>query len=157
PAFAGMDVQLAYPRVEHFSTLTGLVDPHDGTNRLFALEKNGPIRVIENRPDVESWSTFLDLSDSTANDFECGLLSMAFHPDYVHNGYFYVTYINKATLPLKWVLARYHVSANDPNVADPNSELRLIEIPQQQLLHKGGNLMFGPDGYLYVSAGEDGD
>jgi hypothetical protein len=112
--------------------------------------------VFNDTPNVSSSTLFLDLSDSTANNFECGLLGMAFHPDFANNGYFYVTYINKATLPLKWVLARYHVSA-DPNVADPASELRLIEIPQTNTYHKGGDMHFGPDGYLYVSVGEDGD
>jgi hypothetical protein len=126
PASAQMDVQVAFPNLPYFSTLTGLVDPLDGTGRLFALEKNGPIRVFNNNPNVSTWRTFLDLSDSTANTFECGVLDIAFPRDYAQNGYFYVTYINKAREPLKWVLERYHVSA-DPNVADPNSALRLIE------------------------------
>jgi glucose/arabinose dehydrogenase len=156
PTFAQMDVQLAFPAMPYFSTITSIVDPLDGTDRLFVVEKNGPIRVFQNDPSVSSFGTFLDLADSTANNFECGALSMAFHPDYDNNGYFYVTYINKARLPLKWVLARYHVS-NDPNVADPNSELRLIEIPQENTYHKGGQVVFGPDGYLYVTTGEDGD
>jgi glucose/arabinose dehydrogenase len=154
-ASAAINVQNAFPNLPYFSTLTGLVDPFDGTARLFALEKNGPIRVFNNNPSVSTWTTFLDLSDSTANTFECGLLDIAFPPDYAQSGYFYVTYINNARQPLKWVLERYHVSA-DPNVADPNSALRLIEIPQVATYHKGGCMQFGPDGYLYVSVGEDG-
>ena len=154
PAFAAMDVQIAYPNLPYFATPVGLVASPDG--RLFALEKDGRIKVFNDTPNVATSTMFLDLADSTANNFECGMLGMAFHPDYANNGYFYVTYINKAKLPLKWVLARYHVSA-DPNVADPNSELRLIEITQQNTYHKGGDIHFGPDGYLYTTAGEDGD
>ncbi len=154
PVFAAMDVQLAFPLLPFFATPTGLVASED--NRLFVLEKDGRIKVFDNAPNVATSTLFLDLADSTANNFECGLLGMAFHPNYAQNGYFYDTYINKATLPLKWVLARYHVSA-DPNVADPNSELRLIEILQTNTYHKGGDIHFGPDGFLYVTTGEDGD
>ena len=156
PASAAMDVQIAFPNLPFFDTPTGLVDPLDGTGRLFVTEKDGFIHVFNNNPNVSTATLFLTLEDSTANNFECGMLGLAFHPNYAQNGYFYVTYINKATLPIKWVLARYHVSA-DPNVADPNSELRLIEIPQGNTYHKGGQIVFGPDGYMYVSIGEDGD
>jgi len=155
PAVAAMDVQIAFPNLPSFDTPTGLVDPMDGTDRLFVLEKNGLIHVFQNDPSVSTATLFLTLEDSTENNFESGLCGLAFHPDYANNGYFYVTYINKARLPLKWVLARYHVSS-DPNVADPNSELRLIEIPQVTTYHKGGQIAFGADGYMYVSTGEDG-
>ena len=154
-ASAATDVIYAFPNLSNFSALTGLVDPLDGTARLFAMEKNGVIREFANTPNVSTFTTFLDLADSTENVFESGLCGLVFHPNYAQNGYFYVTYINKATLPIKWVLARYHVSA-DPNVADPNSELRLIEITQTNLYHKAGDMHFGSDGYLYVSVGEDG-
>ena len=156
PASAAMDVQIAFPSLPFFDTPTGLVDPMDGTDRLFVVEKDGFIHVFQNDPSVSTATLFLTLEDSTANNFECGMLGLAFHPDYENNGYFYVTYINKARLPLKWVLARYHVSG-DPNVADPNSELRLLEIPQDNTYHKGGQIVFGADGYMYVSTGEDGD
>jgi glucose/arabinose dehydrogenase len=155
-ASAAMDIQLAFPSLPFFDTPTGIVDPLDGTNRLFVLEKGGTVRVFHNDVTVSTSTLFLDLSDSTSTDLECGLLGMAFHPDYAHNGYFYVTYISKAKPGLTWVLARYHVSA-DPNVADPNSEERLIEIPQGNNIHKGGQIVFGPDGYMYVSVGDDGD
>ncbi|HET6463842.1 MAG TPA: PQQ-dependent sugar dehydrogenase [Candidatus Krumholzibacteria bacterium] len=155
PASAAMGLQEAFPNLPYFSTPTGLVDAMDGTGRLFVTEKNGYIHVFQNNRYVTTSTLFLDVSDSTANNFESGMLGLAFHPNYAQNGYFYITYINKAKLPLKWVLARYHVSAN-PNVADPNSELRLIEIPQIETYHKGGHVVFGPDGYLYVTTGEDG-
>jgi glucose/arabinose dehydrogenase len=87
------------------------------------------------------------------NVWESGLLGFAFHPDYENNGYFYVVYITKE--PLRWKLSRFSVSAN-PNVANPASEVSFLEIPQTNLYHKGGCLVFGADGYLYVSVGEDG-
>jgi glucose/arabinose dehydrogenase len=151
-----MDVQIAFPNLPFFDTPTGLIDPKDGTDRLFDIEKDGHIRVFQNEFSVATSTMFLDIEDSTANNFESGMLGLAFDPDYKDNGYFYITYINKARLPITWVLARYHVSS-DPNVADPNSELRLIEIPQGNTYHKGGQIVFGPDGYMYVSVGEDGD
>jgi glucose/arabinose dehydrogenase len=138
-----------------FDTPTGLVDPLDGTDRLFVIEKDGFIHVFQNDPSASTATLFLTLEDSTANNFESGLCGLAFDPNYAQNGYFYVTYINKRWLPLKWVLERYHVSAN-PNVADPNSAVRLLEIPQVNTYHKAGQMVFGADGYMYVTVGEDG-
>src|SRR4030095_10465774 len=123
--------------------------------RLFLIEKDGFLHVFQNESSVSTATLFLTLEDSTANNFESGLCGLAFDPNYAQNGYFYVTYINKRWLPLKWVLERYHVSA-DPNVADPNSAVRLLEIPQVNTYHKAGQMVFGADGYMYVTVGEDG-
>ena len=155
PASAAMNVVNPFPNLPYFSHLTAIVDPKDGTDRLFAVEQNGAIKVFQNDISTSTSNVFLDLSDSTFNEGESGLVGLAFHPNYANNGYFYVVYINKATLPVHWCLSRYHVSSN-PNVADPNSEQRLIEVPQVTDYHKSGQVMFGADGYLYVSMGEDG-
>jgi len=79
-----------------------------------------------------------------------GLLGLAFHPDYVANGLFYVDYTNTAG---DTVIARYHVSA-DANVADPSSAQILLTIPQPFANHNGGQLAFGPDGFLYIGMGD---
>jgi glucose/arabinose dehydrogenase len=155
PASAQMNLLYAFPNMPGFDTPTGMVDPLDGTDRLFVVEKDGFIHVFQNDPSASTATLFLTLEDSTANNFESGLCGLAFHPDYKNNGYFYVTYINRARLPLRWILERYHVSA-DPNVADPNSAVRLIEIPQVNTYHKAGQIVFGADGYMYVTVGEDG-
>ncbi len=84
---------------------------------------------------------------------EGGLLGLAFHPDYANNGYFYVTYTIES--PRRTVLARFTASAS-PNVADRQSEVRILQIPKAFLHHNGGCVRFGPDGDLYLSLGDDG-
>lgn len=124
---------------------------HAGDDRLFVVEQMGTIRIIAGGQLLTS--PFLDIQDrvgSTAN--EQGLLSVAFHPDYQVNGRFFVNYTNNNG---DTVIARYQVSAA-PNQADPNSEIILLTIPQPYGNHNGGQLQFGPDGYLYVGMGDGG-
>jgi glucose/arabinose dehydrogenase len=84
---------------------------------------------------------------------EQGLLGLAFHPDYATNGFFYVDYTNVAG---DTVVARYEVSATDPNVADPDSAQTVLTQDQPAANHNGGQLAFGPDGYLYIALGDGG-
>jgi glucose/arabinose dehydrogenase len=139
--------------------LTGLSFPvyvtnaDDGTNRLFVVERLGQVRVIKNG--VLLPTPFLDLTDWVSTDTpERGFLSMAFHPDYAHNGWFFVDYTD---LWGNIVVARYTVSADDANVADPGSaELIISVFPSDQAYHYGGQIEFGPDGYLYIGVGDSG-
>ncbi|MDX1462483.1 MAG: PQQ-dependent sugar dehydrogenase [Marinirhabdus sp.] len=135
---------------------TGLSQPvdlkHAGDERLFAVEKNGRIRVIDGTGTVLS-TPFLDIVGQTSVGSEQGLLSVAFHPDYADNGKFYINY----TIPNGDTrISEYTVSAGDPNVADPASEEIILEFNQTQSNHNGGCLQFGPDGYLYIAAGDGG-
>lgn len=126
----------------------------DGTNRLFVVEQTGRIKVFPNVDSVTSSTIFLDLSGAiTYTGGEEGLLSIAFHPSYATNGYFYVFY--SALNPRRSVVARYRVS-NDPNLADAASGTVLLEAAQPYENHKGGQLAFGPDGMLYVPLGDGG-
>jgi hypothetical protein len=97
---------------------------------------------------------FLDLSGrvQTASEHQ-GLLGLAFHPNYAANGRFFVTYV---ALNGDNVLARYRVAADDPNRADPDSAVILLDLPDRMSDHNLGMLAFGPDGYLYVGAGDEG-
>jgi glucose/arabinose dehydrogenase len=104
-------------------------------------------------------SDFLDLSDlvspeaNSQNYTERGLLGLAFHPDYAENGYFYVNYTDRVGTTN---VVRYSVSADNPNVADPNSAAVLLQQEQPFANHNGGHMAFGPDGYLYISMGDGG-
>ena len=130
--------------------------PGDYT-RLFIVEKQGRIKVLNLKTGVLNATLFLDIDSLvggglSTND-ERGLLGLAFHPDYQNNGYFYVDYTNNSG---RTTIARYSVS-DDPEVADPGSALILLTIFQPFSNHNGGWIGFGPnDGFLYISTGDGG-
>jgi glucose/arabinose dehydrogenase len=123
---------------------------HAGDDRLFLTLRPGKIVILTGgavRPQA-----FLDIQSLVNGAGEGGLLSMAFHPRFAENGFLFVNYTNR---DLDTVVARYHVSA-DPNRVDPASGRILLTIPQPFDNHKGGQLQFGPDGYLYIGMGDGG-
>jgi glucose/arabinose dehydrogenase len=123
-----------------------------GDNRLFILERPGRIRVVQGGGLLAT--PFLDISNLTSTSGERGLLSMAFHPQYASNGYFFLYYTNLAG---DIVIERRQVSAGNANVADPLSALAILTIPHPTFSnHYGGLLSFGPDGYLYAGTGDGG-
>jgi len=125
----------------------------DGSGRLFVVEQGGLIRVVVNHTVLAD--PFLDLSQLVVSGGEQGLLGLAFHPEYATNGYFYVNYTRAGDGAT--VVARYSVSAGDPNVADPGSALPILTVAQPAPNHNGGNLAFGPNnGYLYIGMGDGG-
>jgi glucose/arabinose dehydrogenase len=132
----------------------GLVNAGDGSGRLFVIEQGGLIRVLKDG--VLLPTPFLDLTKKVSCCGEKGLLGLAFHPKYVDNGYFFVDYTETVNNQLYTVVSRYNVSANDPNRADPGSEMRLLHIEQPFQNHNGGELQFGPEGYLYIAMGDGG-
>ena len=139
---------------------TGLRQPiaieNAGDERLFVAERPGIIRVLGSDGSVLS-TPFLDIATQVDDSGgEMGLLGLAFHPDYANNGYFYVYYTRDGNLGLdRSRLSRFTVSS-DPNVADPNSELVLMEFEQPYANHNGGDLHFGPAGFLHIAVGDGG-
>ena len=136
-----------------FTQPLDLQSPDDGTNRIFVVEKQGRIQVFENNGTVMESVTFLDLSNGISTASEQGLLGLAFHPNYQDNGHFYVFYTPSSGLS---VVSRFTVSPSNPNSVDINSELQIVEIPQPETNHNGGQIAFGPDGYLYIALGDGG-
>lgn len=145
------------------------VDPGDGTSRLFVVDQAGQIRIIQNG--VLLPTPFLDLggeiSPLNPGYDEKGLLGLAFHPQYAQNGRFFVRYSKQrqgqpgepCTSTLPWgcheeILAEYHVSA-DPNIATPVGTI-LFRVNKPQFNHNSGDVVFGPDGYLYFGLGDGG-
>ena len=136
-----------------------------GDDRLFIVEQTGRIKVVDGSGNLLN-QPFLNLNSRvTDNDGdlfgnELGLLGLAFHPNYQSNGYFYVYYTienpdNSSSDPYRTVISRFTVSSN-PNVANANSELILLEYNQPYRNHNGGHLTFGPDDYLYIASGDGG-
>ncbi|HEY3059614.1 MAG TPA: PQQ-dependent sugar dehydrogenase [Chloroflexota bacterium] len=125
--------------------------PADGSDRLFVAEKGGRIRVAHGSELVER--PFLDLTGIVgARGSEQGLLGLAFHPAFAENGQFFVNYTDTNG---DSVVARYQVSG-DPDVADPGTGAVIVTQPQPFANHNGGNLVFGPDGWLWIGFGDGG-
>jgi len=143
----------AFPNLR-FSRPVDLQCPADNSNRIFVVEQQGRIRVFTNDPNVAASSNFLDIRDRVFDgENEMGLLGMVFHPNFESNGYFYVSYTTTRSLS---VISRFQTMPNDPDRADISSELVLMEIPQPFVNHNGGQLAFGPDGFLYIASGDGG-
>ena len=133
----------------------GVMHAGDQSGRVFILEQSGLIRIVK---DGQLNATpFLDLTtviDNSAN--EQGLLGLAFHPDYNNNGYFFVNYTRDPVPGGDLTsIARYQVSAGNPDVANPVGTT-ILEIPQDAGNHNGGDIHFGPDGFLYIAMGDGG-
>ena len=127
-----------------------LTAPPGDVQRLFIVEQPGRIRIVQNG--VLRDTAFLDITDRVLSGGEQGLLSVAFHPNYATNGYFYVDYTD---LHGDTRVERYKVSA-DSNVADTASHHLILFVAQPYSNHNGGLVMFGPDGMLYIGTGDGG-
>jgi len=140
-----------------FDSPLGLITSNDGTGRVFVVEQGGKIWSMK---DGEvGLDPFLDISTLLAPSVfqggytEQGLLGVAFHPQYKDNGLFFLDYTD---VKGNTVIARYKISS-DTEKADPNSASILLTINQPYPDHNGGQIAFGPDGYLYIGLGDGGN
>jgi glucose/arabinose dehydrogenase len=122
-----------------------------GDSRLFVVEQHGRIRIIKNGQLLPT--PFLDITPQVGTENEQGLLSVAFHPSYATNGFFYIFYkdLDRVTR-----IERYSVSS-DPDVADEGSSKLILAFPGPTPSHNGGLALFGPDGMLYIGTGDGGE
>ncbi len=138
------------PVIDGLPRVTDIENAGDGSGRLFLVQQNGIIRILEDgalRP-----MPFLDIQARTRADGEQGLLGLAFPPDYARKGYFYLDYTTPAG---DTHVSRFRIGA-DPNVAEAASEQVLLTVEQPFANHNGGQIRFGPDGYLYIGMGDGG-
>lgn len=156
PPQFGYTLVNAFPSVS-LSAPVGIASPPGETNRLFILEKGGNIVVITNLA-VPNRTVFTNLT--VLSDSESGLIGLAFHPGYATNGYFFVFSTRSLNTSQgngrHQVISRFQVSPANPNQVQPGSELVLIRQFDSAGNHNGGDLHFGPDGYLYASLGDEG-
>lgn len=126
----------------------------ENSKKLFVVEQPGIIWIFDNDADTTVKNIFLDIQSKVDNrSNEEGLLGLAFHPNYKSNGYFYVNYTtHKSTT----VISRFQVSSTNSNEALVGSEEIFIEFDQPHGNHNGGQLAFGPDGFLYIAIGDGG-
>jgi glucose/arabinose dehydrogenase len=122
-----------------------------GDPRLFIVEKGGTIRIVKDGALLPT--PFLDITPKVSTGGEQGLLGLAFDPSYAASGRFIVHYtdVNGNT-----TVSAFHVSAGSPDQADPASETILLTVPQPFDNHNGGQILFGPDGKLYLGLGDGG-
>ena len=150
-ALGSVDLVPVFPALA-FERMVGMQYPAGDPSRLYVVLQEGRIVSVANDPNAESHRVFLDITErvSRAGNEE-GLLGLAFDPEFHESGYFYVYY--SAAGPRRSILSRF--TASDGQV-DPGSELVVLEVGQPYSNHNGGEIAFGPDGYLYVALGDGG-
>lgn len=153
PARAQFSIEPAFPHLT-FDVPVDIQYAPDDSDRLFVVEREGIIRSFIRDEYVQSADVFLNIRDRVYSGVEEGLLGLAFHPEYDQNGRFFVYYTTQD--PLRARLSSFRVSTIDPDAADTSSEQILLEIEQPYTGHNGGQVRFGPDGYLYVAIGDGG-
>ncbi len=148
---------------EGFTSPVALIDPGDGSGRLFVVDQTGLIWILSDGKRLET--PFLDVREKIVelNDFydERGLLGLAFHPDFADNGRFYVSYsghLGNDLSPEEWdhttYISELAVFTNDLNQADPDSERVILAMDKPGYNYEAGHIAFGPDGYLYIATGD---
>jgi glucose/arabinose dehydrogenase len=144
-----------FPRIALQQITANLTDPvaitQAGDSRLFITLRAGKVVIWDGSQILAT--PFLDVQPLVLSGGEQGLLSVAFHPRYASNGRFFVNYTNRNG---DTVIARYQISTSDANQADVASGVVLLTIAQPFSNHNGGQLQFGPDGFLYVGMGDGG-
>ncbi|EEG79073.1 PQQ-dependent sugar dehydrogenase [Dethiobacter alkaliphilus] len=137
---------------QEFDRPLDIQNAEDSSGRIFVVEQGGRIHSLSGEGAAES-QLFLDISDRVDDSsYEKGLLGLAFHPDFAENGLFYVNYTDTTDT----VIARFSIDEENPEAADPASEEQILTFDQPYNNHNGGQLAFGPDGYLYIATGDGG-
>ncbi len=144
------------PRIRAAPFISGLKNPvalsDDGSGRLFIVEQEGRIRIWTKQQLLPK--PFLDITDRVKSGGECGLLSMAFHPDFKTNGRFFVNYTTDKKGKLETVISEFKA---DPKVSEAGMDEReIMRFAQPYSNHNGGQIAFGPDGMLYIGNGDGG-
>jgi glucose/arabinose dehydrogenase len=137
--------------VEGLSAPLGIENAADGSGRMFVVEQEGTVRVVQNG-ELEP-EPFLDISHLTVASGEQGLLGLAFHPRFEDNGRLFVNYTDRQG---DTVVAEYRVKRGAPRGVQPAPAGALLHIDQPYPNHNGGALAFGPDGFLYIATGDGG-
>lgn len=157
PSVPGVELVEAWPDAE-FKKPMGLVNAGDGSDRLFVIEQAGRVQVLpkyRGTGDVPRAQTFLDVRSRVFPRMQGGLLGLAFHPRFATNGKLYLSYLaesGRPDLPYKIVLSEFRAEGDR---ADPATERVLLEIPKSLANHNAGCAVFGPDGMLYLSTGDN--
>jgi glucose/arabinose dehydrogenase len=156
PPQVQLSVARVFPALSFSSPVAMLQAPNDAT-RWFVVEQGGVVKVFNNDPTVAATSIFIDISSPSKIAFrgEAGLLGMAFHPAFPKDQRVYLFYSHDGANGLESHLSEFMLAAGGTSL-EPNSEQLLITIHKPEENHNGGNLAFGPDGFLYLGIGDGG-
>jgi glucose/arabinose dehydrogenase len=135
-------------------------------DRFFVVEETGRILILQKGSDGSQAKEFMNIKDrapfvEAGGNTSTGLLSLAFHPGYATNGLLYVVYTqpnsnHAGQFPSRNLVSEFKVSSTDPERVDLGSERVLLEVPEPFRSNQGGQVSFGPDGYLYIALGDGG-
>jgi uncharacterized repeat protein (TIGR03806 family) len=154
----GVGIQQVWPQLQ-FANPVAIRQAPDDASRWFVVEKGGVVRTFPNDPNAAAATVFIDHTAKVNSSFnESGLLGMAFHPNWSTNHQIFLSYTApSATSPtnLKSTISRF-TSSDGGKTVDPASEQVLLAFDQPYENHNGGNILFGPDGYLYIGFGDGG-
>jgi len=147
------DIQLI-PIASGFRSPTHITNAKDGSGRLFVVEQAGYIRVLDRSP-AQRHRIFLTVKNRVNRGGEKGLLSIAFHPDFRNNQRLFINYTTGENSDLVTQISELKTTP-DRSAAKPLSERSVMRFSQPYANHNGGQLLFGPDGYLYIGNGDGG-
>lgn len=150
PRLPALGVERVFPHLAFTAPVALLQAPNDGS-RWFVVEQDGRVLVFDNHPAVRASNTFVDITGRVTSGGETGLLGMAFHPGFPADPRVFLSY---TALNLVSRISEFTLGAGGN--LDPGTERKLLEIDQPQSNHNGGQLAFGPDGYLYIGMGDGG-
>jgi glucose/arabinose dehydrogenase len=150
----GLNTPRAFANFVFESPIAMKQAPNDAS-RWFVAEQGGRIRAFDNAPDADTAADFVDLRSRVHLSGEAGLLGMAFHPDFTTNGLVYLNFSELVGGVVRSVTAEF-ASADGGQTLAPASERVLMTVAKSATNHNGGNLAFGPDGFLYVGLGDGG-
>lgn len=153
PTGADIELERAFSNLS-FSSPVWLQQAPSDSDRWFVIEQNGVIKVFANDDGIAESDDFIDIRSRVTSGGERGLLGMAFSPDWPTNRTVYLSYTGNDN-GLKSFISAFTAS-EDLSELDPDSEVRLLSVDQPFGNHNGGQIAFGPDGYLYISMGDGG-
>jgi glucose/arabinose dehydrogenase len=150
-----LSLTVAFPNLK-FNRPLWMEEIPDGSKRVIVIEQDGKVFLFPCDRSAKDPKTFLDLTPRKPHvQNEEGLLAFTFHPRFKDNGLLYLFYSQQT--PKRLVLSEVHISKSNPDQADLSTERVLLEVPHPYWNHNGGTIIFGPDGYLYLSLGDGGD
>lgn len=142
-----------YPNLPSFTSPLAMYMAPGDSSYWYVVQQAGQVIRFQNDAAVNTTTTFVDIDDSRlVSGSETGLLGMAFHPNFSSNGYVYLSYTSPGLVSR---ISRFNLD-NSGQALDPASEQIILTVPQPYSNHNGGQIMFGPDGYLYIGLGDGG-